>query len=86
MRKEVIVVPCLLLFGCSTPQRWVKVEGSGTQSSQDSGALRKVLGECAAAAAEAHEKYLDDVDALFGSNSAHANFHSCMSGKGYVKG
>jgi hypothetical protein len=29
MRKKVIVVPCLLLFGCSTPQPWVKAAPPG---------------------------------------------------------
>jgi hypothetical protein len=84
MRKKVILVLCLLLIGCSTPQPWVKVE-SGSKT-QDAEVLRKALGDCHADAAGKHQMYANDVDELFGSHSTHAYFQNCMIGKGYVKG
>ena len=87
MRNKLLLLPCLLLLiGCSSSQPWSKPAGAGTQSSQDSTALRKALGDCLATAAEAHEMYQDDLDELFGRNSTHAYFQKCMGGKGYVKG
>jgi hypothetical protein len=81
MRNQVVVVSCALLFGCASPH-WVKLDSAGkTEPTQNSGDLPKALDDCSVAAAATSQ----DLDHLFGSESAHAVFEKCMHDKGYTK-
>jgi hypothetical protein len=79
MRSAATIVSCVLLFGCSTPQHWMKVDAAGKADSvQTPEDLRKALGDCDAARGE-------DLSTMFGSNSAFAQFQKCMHDRGYSK-
>ena len=81
MRNQAGVVSCALLFGCASPH-WVKLDSAGkTEPTQNSGDLPKALDDCSVAAAATSQ----DLDHLFGSESAHAVFEKCMHDKGYTK-
>ena len=77
-----MVVSGALLFGCAPPQHWVKLDRAGKiEPTQNSGDLLKALDDCSVAASATRQ----DLDTLFGSESAHAMFEKCMHDKGYTK-
>jgi hypothetical protein len=83
MRKEVIAIPCVLLFGCSTPAHFVKLDNSGKiESSTDSEALQRALADCKIT----EEQVRANEGVWFGRSAARTAFENCMRGKGYTKG
>jgi hypothetical protein len=79
MRNAAIIVCCVLLFGCSTRQHWMKVDATGKIAPvQNPDDLRKSLGACAAWRG-------GDLSTLFGSQSEFTAFQKCMHDSGYAE-
>jgi len=82
MMRIAIILIFIPLFGCASAHHWEKADSAGKiESSQDAEALRKTLDDCLANAAGKGQ----DLDTMFGSESAHAVFEKCMHDKGYTK-
>ena len=82
MRGAALILSCVFLFGCATPQHWTKVDSAGNADShQNPDDLRKALSDCAAGSAGAGGQ----LDTMFGSESRFTVFQKCMHDKGYAK-
>jgi len=82
MRKEVIMVTCVILAGCSTSGNFIKLDDSGKPTSQtDAEAFQRDLSDCQAFAGlvKAERGF------LFGGSYAKTALNNCMRSRGYIR-